>query len=866
MPYPTRGAWSFYNVTRSQTFWPTLDSISITQEHPDLVAAFSCSVVDPTNSVAFEVEDEVRVTFAGERVWAGHLKTVTEDQVSEVGPRVWKLDGQDYTAKLEDALVRRRRKRKREKAKRRVKWLLNQLERHVWDLAGRDLSHIPDEYVGAYDYFGQSVNEALSQIADELRCHYYIDLDNVFQMYRSDTVAAPFDLDNEAPNFTTTFPFRQWNYAEDSVDLANAILVQPEKRKHSRWVKDASSIATYGRQERFVSDSNIHRAKQARAIGNRALNAAKDPQEESSGIVVHEPGLQAGMTVHVREALWDHDFDRFIKAVEIGALDPHDDNGEAYLVTTLTLGEANRRRKRKGHGQAIDKIERKRHGQVANVNTYDLDAFARVVAPPSWTTGSSVGTLASYQASKGEDVDGNDIAFAISSAAIYQASSYIGAGYKGWTTEDCGCPGLENCFKGWKDIERWFYLTVPTHPANAAGILVTFPAGTGNGVGTAGARIVVRSAQPTDTWQGTVVGYANASASTTVFIPIALVPAAGDVIHIGMQANWRCSYGSTACGWQWPFTTGDGNSGRFLCTPDLTPDWAIFSDAGGSMGALATPSGAPWEGGNDWNDGGVEGSPTYGVDGTAYYVDGGTSLSGRGIYVKGEREDDDQPWGPWSDGSWAVEFTFSVDAVGDTGTAGPRSIAVTTECEGENIVGTVHLGDSTNAPGISVTAGGATVYSAVSLTDTDKWRARFDTRSGKLRGKLWLVSDGEPASWNVETPMSETEDDADRFSLWVRCGQAGGQEVRIYRLRAAQDANDGRKVDREFLGHANGVQTRFYTNHPFREGTLRVFVNGAGVAPLVEYGDDAEFTLDFRPTTRSIIRASYVVDQGEGDE
>lgn len=276
------------------------------------------------------------------------------------------------------------------------------------------------------------------------------------------------------------------------------------------------------------------------------------------------------------------------------------------------------------------------------------------------------------------------------------------------------------------------------------------------------------------------------------------------------------------------------------------------------------PSDAPWDGGNAWREGGVEGNPVFGVDGSAYYVTA-EALGGRGLYVVGEREDDDEPWGPWSDASWAVEVTFSVDALGDTATAGPRSIEVITTGEGEQVVGTVHLGDSTRAPGISVGGPTTTDYAAKSLTDTDRWKALFDSRSGKMRGKVWKVTDGEPADWDVEVPMAETEDDADRFSLWVRCGNGVGasQTVRIHQLRAYDDARDGRRVVREWLGYASGVTNRFTTRHPFRPGTLRAFVNGIGVPPSWEDGDAADFRLDFHPTAHSAIRATYIADQGE---
>ena len=105
MSYPSRGAWRFRNQTRSFDFWPTLDSVLISEAHPEDLATFSCSVVDRDASLVFEPEDKVWVTFAGTRIFAGHLKAVEESQLSEVGPRMYGLDAQDYTAKLDDSVA-----------------------------------------------------------------------------------------------------------------------------------------------------------------------------------------------------------------------------------------------------------------------------------------------------------------------------------------------------------------------------------------------------------------------------------------------------------------------------------------------------------------------------------------------------------------------------------------------------------------------------------------------------------------------------------------------------------------------------------------------------------------------------------------
>lgn len=879
MAYPRRGAWLFRNVDRAFYFTPTLESISITQEYPNMTAAFSCRVVDMGDGLVFQPEDEVRVWFDGDRIWAGHLKTVTEDRDEETGPRAWALEGQDYTAKLGDAIVRRRAKRKKEKALRRVRWLLTYMRPSIWTLAGRDLTHIPDEYIEPYDYYGATVDEALSHVADELRLHFFIDLDNVFQMYRQDTVAAPFGLDNDAPNYSTTFPFREYSRAEDTVELANAILVEPEKRKHSRWSSDATSIAAYGRQERFVSDSNLHRPAQALNLGARTLADSKDPEVEGS-CVVWEPGIWAGMTTRIVEALWERDESVFIANVDIAAVDPHDAAGEAYLKSTLTFSDRRRRKRRgSGHGgrdRSINKNTRRRPGQTADVDPHLIDSFSRVVLTPTFVTGDALGVALDDYSVQTEyqryGVYGTPSNTEVTAGPTFsvgttkgKVESVIGASNTPWTVRPpgTGCGSLDFWFAGWRDKEAWWRLTVPAHPAGMAGITLTFGALTGAlGVAVgAGLEVAVRSAVPTATWQGDSVGFIPA-AGGDVFIPGALVPAEGGDLHIGARPTWRCDYGATMCGWNFPVVYGYANSGSVSVANPSAVVWALFDDSGDDMGAIATLTKAPWDGGNAWREAGVEGSPAYGVDGSAYYVTS-TGLGGRGLYVVGEREDVAENYGPWSDVQWGVELEFEVDASGDTGTSGPRHIQLTTTGEGEQTVGTVHLGDSAAAEGISVGGPTTTDYAAKAIGTGERWVARFDSRSGLMKGKLWKAATGEPCAWDVEVAMAQTDDDADRFMLWVRCGNTTEQTVRIHRIRAQHAAHDGKRVVREWLGYASGVENEFATNHPFREGTLRIHVNGVGVPPIWEDGDAALCKLDFYPTARSAIRATYIADQGE---
>lgn len=895
MPYPNRGAWRFYNLDRSFEFWPRLDSISIVAEHPTGLATLDCNValVGVNAAAVFDVEDECEATFNGEAIWRGHLKGRTEDSTVTQGPKVLVLSGHDYTAKLGDAIVRRRQKRKKETVRRRVKWLLKQLRSNIWVLAGTDLSGLPagNPTVEAYDYYGMTVTEALDHVAAELRLFFYVDLDNVFHIFRNDLYAAPFGLDNSgSADLSTTFPFREWEYERDSTELANATLVEPEKRPDSRWTRDGTSVAAYGRQESFITDSSLGGPIAAGNVGARAIAEYADPTEEAR-LICWEPGLFPGQVVHITEDQWTHDFDRIVERVEIRAVDPHDDEGVAYLESTVTV--VDRRRAKVGGGGGGGGGGNKGPNttpkdQPVDTTPYPLDDFDRVVAPPTISDGAVIAGIALAGQMRLTRTHGETPVWLGPdwvAGANGEVGSYLGSWYNGHTSRPTwtACAGLNNAFTGYKEIETWYELVVSAYPGDAAGIKVTFEAGTPGGVQGPGygevapIEVVASSVQPDDMRQGFVVGELMAGQSGTFTVPMGAVPTAGSKLYIGYRTKWEADAKNAdfdyACGWTWPFmcnsytldnhgTEYAGHSGEVGQILPADATWQVWDAAAADLGSLPADPDAPWEGGNDWQDAGSEGEgDAWGMDGAAFYLTA-EAPSGKGLTVVGNREDDDQAEGPWSDMGWAQEVWFTVDAHGDTAAAGTRHIESSTTGEGESTIGTVHLGDSGRDEGISVAGPTVVDYDAQALTLDTEWRARFDTRSGLyVRGKLWLASDGMPSKWNVQALLSQTDDDLDRWTLWLRGGNGAGfeQTIRVLHTRAMAGGVPGQRIVKELIGRSNGLENSFKTAHPFRPETLRAYVNGIGVAPSSADGAESSFGLDFWPTDRSAMRATYVI-------
>ncbi|MFV2062597.1 MAG: hypothetical protein ACC726_03675 [Chloroflexota bacterium] len=510
-----------------------------------------------------------------------------------------------------------------------------------------------------------------------------------------------------------------------------------------------------------------------------------------------------------------------------------------------------------------------------------------MVSPPSISDGTTIVvgslTLAGLaREGRSHGAAPTDIPFRFFAGSSDSVASYLGSWYSGWYGNPYPCPGLDDSFSGYWQREMWWKLTVPAHPADMAGIRVSVSTGAPGGVqgpsyaSIAPLDVVVLSGQPTALRQGVPVGQVAASSSAIITVPAGEVPAEGSELWIGFQTSWECNRadpGNYVCGWTWPFSSYAGNvdkygdpwggySGKVGVNTPTAAIWQVWASAGAALGAIATPARAPWVGGNTVLDGGTEGAPTdWRIDGQAFVVTA-EEPAGKALTVVGEREDDAEPYGPWSDVQWAAEIVFEVDAIGDILEAGPRNIQLITTGEGERTVGTVHLGDLSSPMGISVGGPSSVEFAAKTLTVDEKWVARFDTRSGRIRGKLWKQADGEPALWDVVADIGETEDELDRYDLWVRVGNGAGdaQTAKVHRLRAFDGARAGQRVVKESIGFADGLTKTFPTAHRYRENTLRAYVNGIGVGPLTQDGAGAEFTLDFWPTARSIIAATYIAD------
>lgn len=589
MPYPSRVAWQFRNVTRSYDFWPRLDSISITESNPEDLAVMSGELVDQAGAITMSTEDEVWAKVGGTKAFGGHINVLEHTQDSEVGPRVYRFTAQDYTLKLDDSVIDHPKARGSESLADRVAWVLGFLS---YGITTTGVS-LPSETSERAEYDGMTVREALDQLSDEHRLSYYVDFDKDLHLFRAEIVSAPFELDDDAPDYAASFPYRDFSDTRDSVELAQRIYVIGEKGRS--WVGSGSN-------ERSISDPELVTTLQRQRAGDRAV--AEDGTAQVDGrLLCHEPGLRGGMTFLLTNALWGMAaVERIAVSVEMTAVDPHDDDGEAYLHTQVQYSDRRRARPRKHRGArpAVADLE---DGASVSLTRNILDVRRDMIDAPGGVRQAKPDTVTW---------------FASSSSTVLMEQ---GAALRQNPFTDC--PGAE--YSGQKRVEQWWSFD-PGTLVGVAGVRFTYTTSSLNNVTGKRLEYGVAHAVPTGERQYEALGECDPGGGTFVIPASLLEPSATN--YVVVAPAWAAPRGCDVCdgalanpsegtlGGLFP-GGGEFNSGSLafatltavsivLSGSGLTPWASVVGDIDGSNRTYTLP---------DWNG---KGTPIVRIGGVEY--------------------------------------------------------------------------------------------------------------------------------------------------------------------------------------------------------------------------------------------------------
>lgn len=487
-----------------------------------------------------------------------------------------------------------------------------------------------------------------------------------------------------------------------------------------------------------------------------------------------------------------------------------------------------------------------------------LDDFKRVVSPPTYSPGDPGLTyIAQYQlkqyALHYAPFDVQPLTF-IASNSVHWIDSYKGSYYLPWTTRPAGsCVSLDNYFNGWMEREAWTKFLVTAKPDNVAGIVFSaVDAPSAEGVGPAnGFAVRVASAQPSSLRAGTLVGTIPNNGVADIFVPAHLIPAEGEYLWMGMTPNWMCDHdtGWWICGWTWPWRSGEGNSGGLAASAWefalTTRTWQVWDAAEMDYGS---PNSG--DGDCDWGD-----LPPWQIvtDGTAPTVDGSKlcftvaagapksmsmTLPGASAVSPDDADDLDyrEPW--TNEDGTNIKVLFHLTTAGSLTEAGTRSFSMSWHDTRDLIRGTVYLGDTSHAQGLSLFVDDVeSAFVAKDIAEGAWHWLRIDTRHPDYaRMKFWPTTSGEPVAWDIDVLRT---DSADRpttdnfFQLAMTLGNMTGadQTLCIDKIVIGGTGSAFRWVV-EYLGDGDGLTSVFHTSQSYQSGTLSFFVDGLHVMPF----------------------------------
>ena len=540
-----RATWAFRNVTRSFDFWPTLESVSIEDAHPEEQATFSCRVEDVGASITFENEDTVRVSFGGVKIFEGRVKQCILTDHGRSIPRAYELTCNDWTVLLGEDIIDQKGVRGSESAAARIAWILGFSSK---GLTLDPSAQIPATTVDKAEYFGQNLQEALEgtlgQI-DTANVLYYVDFDKVVHVFSTDFPSAPFALDT-SPSPPTSYPYWDWSHTYDTAELGNAAMVIGDKGEG--FVTDSGSITTWGRREFTVEDSELKTSTARTRAGRHALSNQAQPIIDGA-CTIPRAGLRAGMTVNVTHDSWAQVAAAnpyIVKSVSITAVDPHDDDTQAEVRVEIRYTDRYRLKFKPGKGGP----------RPPDADQEDEDTLSSSIvvrqAEEEWDT--------FVDDSLYSDTYGNP------------ALKYAGQGvYHNIPYTTCGCPLGAGGWSGVAYMEFWIEASVPALDDEVVGVNVSiemlstsFYFGRTQGPWQYG----VKDTAPTGVRQGTKLGHVDLPASGTAkfFVPRAhLNEGSTNYFYVGPD---------------WPGIVGGG----FFCSQDLaTPSHGPMGhpDSGG---------------------------------------------------------------------------------------------------------------------------------------------------------------------------------------------------------------------------------------------------------------------------------------------
>ncbi len=264
-----------------------LPGLKIQQDAASYVSRCSFGIRDDLAALTIATKQVVVVADGATTLFGGEIASIERYQV---GPaRCMAIDVQDYNILLEETVA--------PKLTFAVGTADSAIIADLFAAYRTDINAVA--YVATIDAsmetmsFQNTLRQCLSQICTRTGGKFYVDFDKYLHYFSTESNAAAWNL-SDTPNFSTTFPFGDYEKVEDASELVNKVYVVGQGI--ASWVGS-------GVRQAIVFDNRVTTAQGVTDRGTAIINAHTAAKAVYK-LVQWKDGLRAGMSVQVTNSVW----------------------------------------------------------------------------------------------------------------------------------------------------------------------------------------------------------------------------------------------------------------------------------------------------------------------------------------------------------------------------------------------------------------------------------------------------------------------------------------------------------------------------------------------------------------------------------
>ena len=248
-------------------------------------------------------ESVISLTDQSVKEFGGYVRRRTRTDLNVTGTRIWEIEGQDYTIDPSDdwVPVGTGPRTATEKDQARIRWLFATYGTRGVDATTAFVQQVEPNNLLAMDFQGLTLAAALDMVCSVTGCEWYVDYNQKLHYFKTEIATAPFSIDVQNPNGTTTFPCRDFEYPDDTIDYVNTVVVLGAGVTSTKYRGGSAPPAG---QQRLIVLRDINLLTTGACDTAALAYLATQSNRQDGKFTTWRPGLRAGQVIHIRNAQW----------------------------------------------------------------------------------------------------------------------------------------------------------------------------------------------------------------------------------------------------------------------------------------------------------------------------------------------------------------------------------------------------------------------------------------------------------------------------------------------------------------------------------------------------------------------------------